>query len=119
MRFGHLKDTGIMLKGDAVTSFTMMFLQLWNVSEKGREDYGKYLQDPHYQYPGDLDRKGFVIPYGDSPLDKETVGEQVYLDIINTARTYVHIMTPYLILNYELIQALTFAEMCRRDRTMI
>lgn len=109
VRFGHWKDTGIMLKGDAVTSFTMMFLQLWNVSEKGREDYGKYLQDPHYQYPGDLDRKGFVIPYGDSPLDKETVGEQVYLDIINTARTYVHIMTPYLILNYELIQALTFA----------
>ena len=53
--------------------------------------------------------EGFVIPYGDSPLDQETVGELVYLDIINTARSYVHIMTPYLILNYELVQALQFA----------
>ena len=50
-----------------------------------------------------------MIPYGDSPLDKETVGELVYMDILNTARDYVHIMTPYLILDNEMITALTFA----------
>ncbi len=109
VRFGHWKDTGIMLKGDAVTSFTMMFLQIWNISEKVPEDYGKYLKDPEYYYPLELNMDGFVIPYGDSPLDQETVGEQVYLDIINSARYYVHIMTPYLILDYEMIQALMFA----------
>lgn len=109
VRFGHWKDTGIMVKGDAVTSFTMMFLQMWNITEKGQEDYGKYLRDPEYFYPLELPMEGFVIPYGDSPLDQETVGELVYLDIINTARNYVHIMTPYLILNYELVQALQFA----------
>lgn len=109
VRFGHWKDTGIMLKGDAVTSFTMMFLQMWNITERGQEDYGKYLRDPDYFYPPELAMDGFVIPYGDSPLDQETVGELVYLDIINTARSYVHIMTPYLILNYELVQALQFA----------
>lgn len=109
VRFGHWKDTGIMLKGDAVTSFTMMFLQMWNISEKETEDYGRYLRDPEYYYPLELDMEGFVIPYGDSPLDQETIGEQVYLDIINTARYYVHIMTPYLILDYELVQALTYA----------
>lgn len=109
VRFGHWKDTGIVLKGDAVTSFTMMFLQMWNISEKEPEDYGSYLKDPEYYYPLELNMDGFVIPYGDSPLDQETMGEQVYLDIINSARYYVHIMTPYLILNYEMVQALTFA----------
>ena len=99
VRFGHWKDTGIMVKGDAVTSFTMMFLQMWNITEK----------EPEFFYPPELSMEGFVIPYGDSPLDQETVGELVYLDIINTARNYVHIMTPYLILNYELVQALQFA----------
>lgn len=109
VRFGHWKDTGIMVKGDAVTSFTMMFLQMWNITEKEPEDYGRYLRDPEFFYPPELSMEGFVIPYGDSPLDQEAVGELVYLDIINTARNYVHIMTPYLILNYELVQALQFA----------
>ena len=98
-----------MVKGDAFTSFTMMFLQMWNITEKEPEDYGRYLRDPEFFYPPELSMEGFVIPYGDSPLDQETVGELVYLDIINTARNYVHIMTPYLILNYELVQALQFA----------
>lgn len=109
VRFGHWKDTGIMLKGDAVTSFTMMFLQMWNISEKEPEDYGSYLRDPEYYYPLELDMDGYVIPYGDSPLDHETVGKQVYLNIIHTAQRYVHIMTPYLVLDYEMIRALTFA----------
>ncbi|WP_124067916.1 cardiolipin synthase [Clostridium sp. E02] len=109
VRFGHWKDSGIMLKGDAVTSFTMMFLQMWNISEKKEEKFGAYLKDPEYYYPLELGMDGFVIPYGDSPLDQETVGKQVYLDIIHTARRYVYIMTPYLILDFEMINALTFA----------
>lgn len=109
VRFGHWKDTGIMLKGDAATSFTMMFLEMWNISENKPEDYGKYLKDPEYFYPLELSREGFVIPYADSPLGGETIGKQVYLDIINTARQNVYIMTPYLILDYEMVRALTFA----------
>ena len=49
------------------------------------------------------------MPYGDSPLDDETVGEYVYMDILNEAESYVHIMTPYLILDSDMITALTFA----------
>lgn len=109
VRFGHWKDTGIMMKGDAVTSFTMMFLEMWDISETEAGDYGKYLKDPEYFYPLELSREGFVIPYGDSPLDGETIGKQVYLNIIHTAKQYVYIMTPYLILDYEMVKALTFA----------
>lgn len=109
LRFGHWKDTAVMLKGEAVRSFTMMFLQMWNISERGSEDYGKYLgrlegSGCHGDAPG-----GFVMPYGDSPLDKENVGELVYIDILNQAENYVHIMTPYLILDNEMVTALTFA----------
>ena len=94
VRFGHWKDTAIMLKGDAVQSFTMMFLQMWNVTERQPEDYGKYTVPKDYEHPQSTDHSGFVLPYGDSPMDREQVGERVYLDILNQARSYVHIMTP-------------------------
>ena len=108
-RFGHWKDTAIMIKGDAVKSFTMMFLQMWNITEHQADDYVRYLCKPDYQYPAGLDRSGFAMPYGDSPLDNETVGQHVYMDILNESRYYVHIMTPYLILDSDMITSLTFA----------
>ena len=109
VRFGHWKDTGIMLKGDAVQGFLMMFLQMWNVTEKRPEDYGRYQMSPDFRLPEELPADGYVLPYGDSPLDEETVGKHVYMDILNEARYYVHIMTPYLILDSDMMTALTFA----------
>lgn len=55
-----------MLKGDAVQSFTMMFLQMWNVTERQPEDYGKYAVPKDYEHPQSTDHSGFVLPYGDS-----------------------------------------------------
>ena len=104
-RFGHWKDTAIMVRGDAVRSFTLMFLQMWDIDTRA-DVYDQYL---NIRQPVIGDASGYVIPYGDSPLDKETVGELVYMDILNTARDYVHIMTPYLILDNEMVTALTFA----------
>lgn len=105
MRFGHWKDAGIKLTGDAAERFTYMFLEMWNVSEKSRDSYELY------KMPEDAaaERDGYVLPYSVSPLGPERVGERVYLDIINTAHSYVHIMTPYLILDYQMIMALTYA----------
>ena len=103
-KHGHWKDTAVMLKGDAVQGLTMMFLQMWNVTEKEPE-YGKYLQKAEKG----AQAKGFVLPYGDSPFDDEPVGETVYMDILNRAKKYVHIMTPYLIIDQSMITALTFA----------
>lgn len=108
-RFGHWKDTAIMLEGEAVQNLTIMFLQMWNINQRQAEDYTKYLT------PKTLDVKrewGFVLPYGDSPFDKEIIGEQVYFHILSHAKKYVHIMTPYLILDNEMITALTFAAKC-------
>ena len=49
---------------------------------------------------------GYVIPYADSPFDHENVGEEVYFHILNHAKKYVHIMTPYLILDNEMLTTL-------------
>lgn len=104
VRFGHWKDTAVMLKGDAVQSLTMMFLQMWNVGERRAESYRKYLTPKR---PGFRRELGYVIPYADSPFDNENVGEEVYFHILNHAKKYVHIMTPYLILDNEMITTLT------------
>ncbi len=103
VRFGHWKDTAVMLKGDAVQSLTMMFLQMWNVEGKGRDDFKRYCTKPSRVTKPEL---GYVIPYGDSPFDDVNVGEEVYFHILNHAKKYVHIMTPYLILDYEMMRTL-------------
>ena len=104
-RFGHWKDTAVMLKGDAARSFALMFLQMWNITEKDPE-FAPWIAPTGYkpEHPS-----GFVIPFGDCPLDADKVGRTVYMDILNRARNYVHIMTPYLILDDELRTALLYA----------
>ena len=105
-RFGHWKDTAVMLKGEAVQSFTLMFLQMWNIAEI-KPEWDKYIFGPTVP----VQSQGFVMPYADCPLDGEKVGETVYIDILSRAKKYVHIMTPYLILDNELESALKFASM--------
>jgi len=105
VRFGHWKDTAIMIQGEAVKSFTLMFLQMWNVEEKN-PDFYKYINVPVVT---GKEANGYVIPYGDCPLDDDKVGERVYMDILNRANKYVHIMTPYLIIDGEMETALRFA----------
>ena len=102
VRFGHWKDTAVMVKGAAVQTFTLMFLQMWNMSETEPSwDEAKVRYDE--------ENDGYVMPYGDCPLDKDKVGESVYIDILYRAKDYVHIMTPYLILDNELETALRYA----------
>ena len=104
-RFGHWKDCGVMLQGEAVRSFTLMFLQMWSL-ETGKLEDPERLTAPAEARP---EAGGFVMPYADCPLDRERVGEWVYLDILNRARRSVYIMTPYLILDEEMETALRFA----------
>ena len=105
VRFGHWKDTAVMLKGPAVRSFTLMFLQMWYI-RGGKTDYESFVKDPEV-----LPQKaeGYVMPFCDCPLDSDKVGESVYMDILYRATDYVHIMTPYLILDGELETALRYA----------
>ncbi|MGT2660055.1 cardiolipin synthase [Streptococcus urinalis] len=103
-RFGHWKDAGLMLKGQAVDSFLILFLQMWSITES------EFIVKPYLSnHENNISDDGYVIPYGDSPLDTDKVGENVYIDILNHAKDYVYIMSPYLILDGEMEHAIRFA----------
>lgn len=108
-RFGHWKDSAIMVKGEAVWNFTMMFFQMWEIldGETVVAEYDDYRPEK-YQIEK-IESDGFVMPYGDSPLDNENVGEMVYMNIINSAKDYVYITTPYLLIDNEMVTALGYA----------
>ncbi|MBY0757259.1 cardiolipin synthase [Clostridium sardiniense] len=107
VRFGHWKDASIMIKGEAVWNLTVMFLQVWSFNSGEKINYDEFrVLDDHKL---DIKSDGYVQPYADSPLDDEIVGENVYLNIINKAKDYVYISTPYLIIDNELVTALTLA----------
>ncbi len=103
--YGHWKDNGIMVKGEAVWNFTVMFLTMWNSFQKEDQDYFKY----KHEFKKLSNTKGYVAPYGESPLDDEIVGEDIYLNIIDNAKKYVYIYTPYLIIDTDMINALSRA----------
>lgn len=100
-RFGHWKDNAIMLRGEAVWSMTVMFLSLWDYVTKKGDSIALYIPPEPV-----VEAEGFVQPYTDNPLDDEPVGGTVYVNLINRATKSVYIMTPYLIIDYAMIQAL-------------
>ena len=97
-RFGHWKDSAILLKGEAAWSMTVMFLTMWEYIRDGEEDYSR-LPPGRPAAGGRRGGPDYVQPYTDNPLDDEPVGETVYLNLISKARRYVYIMTPYLIVS--------------------
>ena len=94
-RFGHWKDTAILLRGEAVWSMTVMFLSMWDYCSGWEEDFDLFRPESMPRLPG----SGWVQPYTDTPLDHEKVGQAVYLNMISRARDYIYITTPYLIVD--------------------
>ncbi len=101
----HWKDAGIRIEGEAVQNFTVVFLQMWNMSRYTEEDYSKYF----YRFEKKPPDNGYVQPYVDTPLDGEVVGENVYLNMIGYAKRYLYIFTPYLVVDYEMTTQLQLA----------
>ena len=118
--FGHWKDVGVMMQGNAAFDFTVMFLQMWSATEHKRKEELEFSDMQKYlvKYGSSMKQEsmaveaecaGYVIPYADNPVDDENVGRNVYIDMLNQAKEYVYIMTPYLILDGEMLTAITFA----------
>ncbi len=106
-KYGHWKDNAIMIKGEPVWNYTIMFLKTWNTFRKNDNKHYEY-----YRPTKNYSRRrndGFIEPYGENPLDNENIGENIYLNILNQAKKYVHIFTPYLIIDSELSTALALA----------
>ncbi len=99
-RFGHWKDSAVMLKGEAVWSFTVMFLTMWDFITSSLSDYQSFKTECSEK------SDGYCAPFGDNPLNGEASSENIYLNMISAAVDYVYITTPYLILDSEMTSAL-------------
>ena len=106
-RCGHWLDAGVMLRGEGVYALTAMFLSMWDYVRGVTEDFALFAPDRAFCEA--IPTAGWVQPFGDTPLDNEPVGETVYMHHINRAKDYVYINTPYLIIDNEMITALTSA----------
>ena len=137
-RFAYWKDNAVKIEGQAIQNLTAMFLQTWNISSTSKENYEKYLkrnydffnsqeivaqkednqkgstqeestQEKITQEGKTQKKRGLLIPYGDDVFNQEDIAESVYLYIINNAKKYLYITTPYMIIDNQLQDALIFA----------
>lgn len=92
-RFGFWEDSCVKLNGDAVRKVVVLYLEMWYFATGEKQDYDKYAI--RYQSKND----GFVIPFSDEPLFRGLIHENAYVNVIDNAKKYVYICTPYLILD--------------------
>ena len=104
-RFGRWKDCGILVRGKAVWSMTVMFLSLWGYVDRCEEDVSRFRVACAEKQGG----TGFLQPFADSPLDNEDVGATMLQSVISSAQERMWIMTPYLILDDKMTTALCVA----------
>ena len=103
-RFGHWKDGGILIKGDAARTMTEQFLTMWDMSVREISEYERFLTH-ETKHAGD---GGYYLPFGSGPFPiyRRPVGKNAFLSIINQSQKYVYITTPYLIIDFDLTEAL-------------
>lgn len=104
VRFGHWKDMAIRLEGDGVFSLTTMYLNIWEYLTKEKAAIEKYRvpQEDHKV-------SGYVMPFCDGPMNDRNPAENTYMNIFASAKKYVYITTPYLILDTELTNCILMA----------
>lgn len=104
VKYGHWKDTGLKLEGEAVNELTKLFLTDYyiNIRKEALIDFNNY----YVNYP--KISNSFVIPFGDgpNPIYEKQVGKTVIMNILNQAKDYVYINTPYLIIDNELMRTI-------------
>lgn len=104
VKHGHWKDTAVKLEGEAVKSLSSLFLETWNSQNDVQIESQEFLNIEYKK----MNMNGVVVPYGDAPEDfyKDNIGKNVYLNMLNSAEKYVYITTPYLICDYEVLNAI-------------
>ena len=104
-KYGHWKDNGIKIKGESVWNYTVMFLTMWNSFRKEDKDFREY----KYDFKKLTKNNSFIVPYSVNPLDKNHIGKDIYLNIINQSNKLLYIFTPYLIIDTDIINSLILA----------
>ncbi|MBQ8432381.1 MAG: cardiolipin synthase [Clostridia bacterium] len=107
VRFGHWKDTGIRLEGEAVWELTRLFLCDYGINVKTLPE------DRCTLYPmlSDRTEEGYLIPFGDGPkpLFERRVGKSLLQGMLSNATRYMYMTTPYLIIDNDLCSSIESA----------
>lgn len=104
-RFGHWKDIGVRLEGEAVYELTKLFLIDFGINVK---QLPERLPDEILYPLSNVNVGGYVIPFGDgpAPLYKRRVAQSLIVDMLSNAKKYAYIMTPYLIIDNDMCLAI-------------
>lgn len=100
-RFGHWKDIGFRITGEAVGTFTYLFTTFWNAYSKNKVDHSSLFAPEQKK----TDSTSKILTYSDSPQNDESISNKFFIDILSTAKKYVYFYSPYLILNDSLKDA--------------
>ena len=105
VRFGYWKDSGVRLAGPGAGALANIFLTFWK-AQYPEEDIDI---DRDLPAAAPVPTDCLVQPFADSPVDREAVAKNVYLELINQAQRRLQICTPYLILDNDLLACLRLA----------
>lgn len=97
--FGHWKDIGFKITGDAVRSYAYMFIEFWNACSFNKiteELVGGDFKETRESDDRGID--GYVLPYYDSPGRAEAASNNLFIDLLGQAKDYMWFYTPYLLL---------------------
>ena len=102
-RFGHWKDSGIRLEGEAVWGLTKLFMLDYGINVKHLPKFS------YNAYPEcSIQEKGYVLPLGDgpSPIYERNVAKGLIQAMLSSATKSAYITTPYLIIDNDLCQSI-------------
>ena len=105
-KFGEWRDTHIKLTGSCVIDLSMRFLLDWRYTTKENLDLAKYFTKKREKSTGNVGIQ--IVSSGPdiTELDEIKYG---YMKMIQKARDYVYIQSPYLILDKTLMETLKVA----------
>ncbi len=103
-RFGYWRDNGMLIAGEAVYSYTLLFTQNWYMSTKKM-----LLIEDYKAYKPITTAKGYVFPFGDGPTNSNYAAYELFLSLIHNAKKSIYLSTPYFIIDSQFIAALVQA----------
>lgn len=104
--FGHWKDIGFKITGDAVRSYAYMFIEFWNASSFDKITKELIGGSLDWRMAGECRQNdGYVMPYYDSPNRKDPASNELFIDLLGQSTRYAWFYTPYLLLGNGLLDA--------------
>ncbi|MGL5695087.1 MAG: cardiolipin synthase [Peptostreptococcaceae bacterium] len=111
-RFGEWRDTHLKLTGDSVIDLNTRFILDWRYTTKENLDLTKYFDDyvkSNIFYSNSTNNVGIQIVSSGPDITELDEIKYGYIKMIQKARKYIYIQSPYLILDRTLVDSLKIA----------